>query len=59
MEYNLRDVEWSWYWYRSKIIKLSDKCELKLCKWNSTLVIELNKWIELWINWMENRIDME
>ena len=46
MKYNLSDVEWSWFWYQSKLIKLNDKCELKLYKWNSTLVIELNEWIE-------------
>ena len=46
MEYNLSDVEWSWFWYRSKLIKLSDKYELELYKWNSTFVIELNEWIE-------------
>ena len=45
MEYNLRDVEWSWYWYQTKLIKLSDKCELELYKWNSTFRIELNEWI--------------
>ena len=46
MKYNLSDVEWNWYWYQSKLLKLSDKCELELYKWNSTFVIELNEWIK-------------
>ena len=37
MEYNLRVVEWSWYWYRSKVIKLSDEYELEYINKNSTL----------------------
>ena len=30
-----------WIWIVNK-----NECELKLCKWNATFVIELNEWIE-------------
>ena len=52
MEYNLSNVEWSWFWYRSKLIKWSDEYELELCNeiqllWLNELAIELmNEWSE-------------
>ena len=60
MEYNLSVVEWNWYWYQTKLIKLSDGYELELYKWNSTLVIELNWMNGLNVNQLNvNLVDME
>ena len=46
MEYNLSQVEKSWFWYRSKLIKRSDEYELESCNeiqllWLNELAIEL------------------